>query len=211
MTTEVRSKAECVGDSRLATFEAGDGPAAHEVQLILGNLRSGEALPQTVAMLLDGDSGALLGIASVRIEGNPELRAKASTPWFLRRLSRSPYVNLIARDERYRDHVLRDGATRLGSALLLAGLETVAAETDDGYLPTVWALVRRNNAASRRTFGAFGFYPHDRSHQNPQDVYVRRAGKRLPAPPPPSAYLPVRAALGERFAQARRGDGDPLH
>ncbi len=200
MAIELRSKAQCAGDGRLLEFVAGDGPAAHEVRMILENLYSGEALPQTVAMMIDSDAGALLGIASIRIDGNAELRAKASTPWFLRRLTRNPYVNLIARDDRYRNHVLSDGHTRLGTALLRAGLEIVASETAGRELPTVWALVRRGNEASKRTFGEFAFYAHDRSHENEQDVFLRRAGRRLLAPPPRSAYVPARAALGERSA-----------
>ncbi len=186
---ELRSKAQCIGDPRLEEFDPGSGPAARETRLILDNLHSGEALPQTVALLLEESSGALLGIASVRIEGNAQLRAKASTPWFVRRLSRNPYVNLIARDERYRNHVLCDGETRLGSAILRAGLEIVRHEVGDAPLPTVWALVRRDNEASKRVFGEFAFYPHDRSSENQQDVFVRRAGRRLPVPPPEGAYV----------------------
>jgi hypothetical protein len=186
---ELRSKAQCAGDPRLTDFQAGSGPAAREVRLILENLHSGEALPQTVALLSEQASGALLGIASIRIDGNAQLRAKSSTPWFVRRLARNPYVNVIARDERYRNHMLCDGQTRLGTAILRAGLEVVEHELPDGPLPTVWALVRRENEASKRVFGQFAFYPHDRSAENQQDVLVRRGGRRLPPAPPEGAYL----------------------
>jgi hypothetical protein len=185
---ELRSKAECVGDQRLTEFRAGSGPAAKEVQLILENLHSGEALPQTVALLLS-DEQRLLGIASIRLDGNAQLRAKASTPWFVRRLSRNPYVNLIARDERFRNHLLCDGRTRLGSAILRAGLQIVEQECSSDQLPTIWALIRRENEASKRTFAQFAFYPHDRSAENQQDVFVRRAGRPMPPPPDRSAYL----------------------
>ena len=186
---ELRSKAQCVGDPRIEEFQAGEGPAAREVRLILDNLHSGEALAQSVALLSEERGGALLGIASVRIDGNAQLRAKASTPWFLRRLGSNPYVNLIARDERYRNHLLCDGRTRLGTAILRAGLEVVQHETQSRSLPTIWALVRRDNAASKRTFGEFAFYPHDRSAENQQDVFVRRAGRKLPPAPAEGAYL----------------------
>lgn len=159
------------------------------MRLILDNLHSGEAVPQTVALLSEEPGGALLGIASIRIDGNAQLRAKASTPWFVRRLSSNPYVNLIARDERYRNYLLCDGRTRLGTAILRAGLEVVQHETPGRSLPTVWALVRRDNAASKRTFGEFAFYPHDRSAENQQDVFVRRAGRKLPPPPAEGAYI----------------------
>lgn len=186
---ELRTKAQCAGDGRLEEFDAGSGPAARETRLILDNLYSGEALAQTVALIGDESTGALLGIASIRIDGNAQLRAKASTPWFVRRLSRNPYVNLIARDERYRNHVLCDGQTRLGAAVLRAGLEIVRHEVGAEALPTVWALVRRDNEASKRVFGDFAFYAHDRSAENQQDVFVRRAGRRLPGPPPEGAYV----------------------
>jgi hypothetical protein len=201
---ELRSKAECVGDSRLQEFSAGDGPAAHEVRLILENLHSGEALAQTVALLTAGPGGRLLGLASVRIDGNAQVRAKASTPWFLRRLSRNPYVNLIARDVRYAGHLLADGRTRLGSAVLRAGLEALQHELGGPPLPTVWALVRRENEASKRAFGEFAFYPHDRSDESQQDVYVRRAGRRLPAAPSADAYVPLTRDSELRVRRARR-------
>jgi len=197
---ELRSKAQCAGDSRLEEFRVGSGPAAKEVRLILENLHSGEALPQTVA-LLGEQGGPLLGIASVRIDGYAQLRAKASTPWFVRRLSHNPYVNVIARDERFRNHLLCDGSTRLGSALLRAALEIVEHELRTPTTPTVWALLRRGNEASKRTFAEFAFYPHDRSAENQQDVYVRRAGRRLPPAPAEGAYVSfARAALRERSA-----------
>jgi hypothetical protein len=187
----VRGKEECAGDRQLEGFLCGDGPAGREVKLIVGNLLSGEAVPQTVAFVNEIGSGALLGIASVRPDGNDQLRAKSATPWFVRRLATNPYVNVIARDERYKGRVLRDGRTRLGTAILRAGLEALEAELGCERLPTVFALIRRENEISKRTFGEFAFYPHDRSRENQQDVYVRRAGRRLPAAPPLDAYIPL--------------------
>ena len=187
----VRGKEDCVGDAQLEGFRCSDGPAGREVGLIVGNLLSGDAVPQTVAFVNDVASGALLGIASIRPDGNAQLRAKSSTPWFVRRLSTNAYVNAIARDERYVGRVLRDGRTRLGAAILRAGLEALAAELGSERLPTVFALIRRENESSKRTFGEFAFYPHDRSRENQQDVYVRRAGRRLPPAPPLDAYIPL--------------------
>ena len=195
----LRSKAECVGDRQLEEFQAGEGPAAGEVAIILENLLSGEALPQTVALLKDDSSGKLLGIASVRSDGNEQIRSKASTPWFLRRLAVNPYVNLVARDARYRNHLLCDGQTRLGVALVRAALEVVALQHDgDGAMPTVWALIRRRNEVSKRVFREFAFYPHARSHENQQDVFVRRAGRGLPPAPARDAYVPP-SATGTRL------------
>jgi hypothetical protein len=187
----VRTKEECVSEPQLEDFRCSDGPAAREVAMIVANLLSGEALPQTVAFVNDAAAGTLLGIASVRPDGNAQLRGKPSTPWFLRRLSTNPYVNIVARDERYPGYVLSDGRTRLGTAILRAGLEALAAELGGARLPTVWALVRRQNEVSKRTFGEFAFYPHDRSRENQQDVYVRRAGRKLPPAPPLDAYIPL--------------------
>lgn len=199
---ELKDKSQCVGDARLEGFRTGTGSAAKEVRLILENLHSGDALPQTVALVTEEAGGALLGLASIRIEGNAQLRAKASTPWFVRRLSRNPYVNLIARDERYRNSLLCDGETRLGTAILRAGLEVIAHELDGRPLPTIWALVRRDNAPSKRAFGEFAFYPHDRSSENQQDVYVRRAGRKLPPPPAEGAYVSFAREAGARERSA---------
>jgi hypothetical protein len=200
----IRSKEDCVDDTQLQGFRCSDGPAAREVALIVGNLLSGEALPQTVAFVNDVASGALLGIASVRPDGNAQLRTKASTPWFVRRLSANPYVNVIARDERYAGRLLSDGRTRLGTAILRAGLEALRHELGGGALPTVWALIRRKNEVSKRTFSEFAFYPHDRSRENQQDVYVRRAGRRLPPVPPLDAYIPLGYELEVRSLRAAR-------
>ncbi len=194
----LQTKDECVDDRRLEAFEVGEGPAGREVRMILENLLSGEANPQTVALLEHEADGALLGMASVRIDGNAQIRSKSSTPWFLRRLAGSPYVNLIVRDERYRNHMLCDGRTRLGEALVRAALEVVGAEHSGRELPTVWALVQRQNLASKRAFARFAFYPHDRSAENQQDVLVRRAGRALPAPPEARAYRPARWARPAR-------------
>jgi hypothetical protein len=202
----LQSNEDSVGDPRLEAFKVGDGPAAKEVRMILENLISGEANPQTVAMLEHQESGILLGMAAVRMDGNAQIRAKSTTAWFLRRLAGNPYVNLIARDERYRNHVLQDGRTRVGEALVRAALEVVEAEQPGPELPTVWALVQRHNLASKRAFGRFAFYAHDRSEENPQDVLVRRAGRRLPAPPDAGVYVPVRWTrdLEEATSEQRR-------
>jgi hypothetical protein len=187
----LQRKEDCVEDPRLEAFKVGDGPATREVRIILENLISGEANPQTLALLEHQATGTLLGLASVRIDGNAQLRRKPTTPWFLRRLAASPYVNLIARDERYRNHMLQDGRTRLGEALMRAALETVEMEQYGEDLPTIWALVQRQNLASKRVFAKYAFYPHDRSNENPQDILVRRAGRRLTAPPESGAYRPA--------------------
>jgi hypothetical protein len=185
----LRSKEHCVDDPLLAQFDAGDGAAASEVESIVQNLLSGEALPQTVALLVGRESGTMFGIASIRIEGNQQIRAKQSTPWFLRRLAGNPYVNVVARDVRYRNYLLADAQTRLGTVLVRSALEMVEHELPPAPLPTVWALIRRRNTPSKRAFRQLAFYPHDRSSENQQDVFVRRAGRRLPPAPDASAYM----------------------
>lgn len=186
----VRSKAQCVGDPRLLDFDCGRSPATAEVRMIVENLYSGDALEQTVAMLTDDGTGELLGIASVRVDGNAQIRSKSSTPWFLRRLAGNPYVNVVARDERFRNRLLCDGRTRLGAVLVRAAVEVIEHELPDGPTPTIWALIRRHNLASKRAFRQLAFYPHSRSAENQQDVFVRRAGRVLPAAPESGAYLP---------------------
>lgn len=194
LTVVLRDKSECAGDRQLEGFDAGGGPAGEEVRMIVENLLSGEALPQTVAMLKEEPSGELVGFASVRMDGNAQVRAKPTTPWFLRRIANNPYVNVVARDERYRNRVLCDGQTRLGVVLVRAALEVVQLELADSQapqMPSVWALIRRQNQASKRAFRRLAFYPHARSRENQQDVYVRRAGRALPPAPDPGAYRPA--------------------
>jgi len=146
-----------------------------------------------------------LGLACVRMDGNAQIRGKSSTPWFLRRLAGNPYVNLIARDQRYRNHVLADGRTRLGEMLVRAALEVVGVEHPGRGLPTVWALVQPTNSSSKRVFARFAFYVHERSDENQQDVLVRRAGRALRPPPGAEAYLPARWARdAEDLAAERR-------
>ena len=194
----VKDKEECQGDPLLEEFRCGGTSAAGEAAMIVENLLSGEALPQTVAMLIE-DGGALVALCSIRLDGNAQIRADADAPWFLRRLASNPYVNLVARDDRYRNHVLADGRTRVGAAALRAGLEIVRADAAGAPMPTLWALVRRDNELSRRVFRAFAFYPHDRSRENQQDVFVRRAGRPLPAPPDAAAYRPLIAQRARRL------------
>ena len=159
--------------------------------MIVENLLSGVALEQTVAMLKLKDTSTLVGLASIRMDGNAQIRSRASTPWFLRRISVNPYVNLLARDERFHDHLLADGRTRISAALLRAGLEVVVTERGGEPLPTVWALVKRENLAGRRAFAQLAFHRHHRSEENQQDVVVRRAAKPLPPAPGREAYLPA--------------------
>lgn len=187
----LRGKEECIGDPDLAGFRCSDGPAAGEVGMIVANLLSGAALEETVAMLKLEDTGELVGLVSIRMDGNAQIRGKASTPWFLRRISVNPYVNLLARDERFHNHLLADGRTRISAALLRAGLEVVAAERGGEPLPSVWALVKRENFAGKRAFAQLAFHRHRRSAENQQDVVVRRAAKPLPTPPGRDAYLPA--------------------
>jgi hypothetical protein len=71
-------------------------------------------------------------------------------------------------------------------------------------LPTVWALIRRQNDVSKRTFGEFAFYPHDRSRESQQHVFVRRAGRRMPAAPPLEAYIPLGREPAVRPLKATR-------
>lgn len=188
---QIRAKAQCVGDARLAGFDCGRGPATAEVRMIVENLLNGDALPQTVALLTEEDSGELLGLASVRVDGNAQIRAKSSTPWFLRRLAGNPYVNVVARDERFRNYVLSDGRTRLGTVLVRAAIEVIEMQLPPGPSPAMWALIRRSNMASKRAFRQLAFYPHARSLENEQDVFVRRARRVLPSAPGQQAYLPA--------------------
>ena len=165
VSVTLRTKAQCIGDQRLTDFVFGSGPAMAEVRSIVDNLLSGDALPQTVAMLSDVGSGELLGIASVRVDGNSQIRAKSSTPWFLRRLSVNPYVNVVARDKHFRNYVLSDGCTRLGTILVAPPWKPSS---------TSWAAGRcrpsgrSSVAATSPARGPFASWPSTRTPARPK-------------------------------------------
>ncbi len=199
----VRDGAVCRADPLLARLSCTHGPVAHAVQGKIANLLAGTAWPQTVAYLLDAESGALLALVSVCLDGHPNRHTFATA--HTRRIARHPHVNILARDDRYANHVLRDGRTRLGTAALRAALEIVLRERPgpQGELPLVWGFVDPDNRASLRAFAGAGFHPrkakpvfHDAGDGRfvPVErdlVVVRSAGKPLPAAPPADAYRPL--------------------
>jgi hypothetical protein len=186
----VRTKAQCRDDPDLRAFSVHDGPAAAEVQGIVSNLVSGEAVPQTVVMLKEEGSSQVLGLISVRLEGRWECMMPGAAPSFVQKLAASTYVNALARDDRFEGAVLADGKTHLGFATVLAGVELASVLT--GTAPEMWALVKKTNGRSKRALKGVGFHRGPHSDKFEVDVFVRRAGLPLPPVPPRSAYRPLR-------------------
>jgi hypothetical protein len=188
----VRTKAQCRDDPDLRAFSVHDGPAAVEVQSIVSNLVSGEAVPQTVVMLKEEGSSQVLGLISVRLEGRSELMGPFvpfAVPPFMQKLVASTYINVVARDDRFEGAVLADGETHLGFATMLAGVELASVLT--GTAPEMWAVVKKTNGRSKRALKAVGFHRDPHSDKFEADVFVRRAGLPLPPVPPRSAYRPL--------------------
>jgi hypothetical protein len=196
----VKTKAQCVEDPDLEAFAVEDGPAAEECESIRRNLLSGDAVEQTVAMLKEDGAGRLLGLVSVRFDGRANWREPfAKVPPLLKKLSRTAYINVLARDTRLEGCVLADGETRLGDALVRAGLELATFPDARTPLP-LCALALRENHRSHRAFEAQGFRVHADSWQCNQDVLVRRGGRPLLKAPPHQAYSPLRAVFAARQA-----------
>jgi hypothetical protein len=86
------------------------------------------------------------GLASLQAEGIPGLPDK----------SRIGYVGAIGTDAMYREHVLEDGVTRCGSALLMSAM-VVMRTMFGGEMPAVLAKVLPNNRGSMRLFTGHGF------------------------------------------------------
>jgi hypothetical protein len=186
----VRTKEACIGNSELEGFSVRDSTAAAgECRNIIGNLYDGKAVEQTVAFVKEQGTGTLLGLTSVRMGGNKEVRSNPFVPTWLRRLAAEPYVGLLARDDRFYNTVLADGSTRLSTVLVRAGIELVTPVGQSS--PTLWAFVKRDNVGSLAAFARHAYHSHGRSRECEQEVLVRRAGKPLPPPPNSSSYRPA--------------------
>jgi len=200
----VKTEEECVDDPLLAELSCQDGPVAESVQGKISNLLNGNAWPQTVAYLIEEDTDTLVALATVCLDGHPNSHTFRTA--HTRRIAHHPHVNVLVRDDRFRNRVLLDGRTRMGTAALHAILEVILRERPDpqmGGLPLCWAFVDPDNHASLRAFGTRGFLPRKAKPvwHNPGGgrllpierdlVVVRAAGKPLPPAPPPHCYRPV--------------------
>jgi hypothetical protein len=194
----LRTNAECRENPDLESFRVPAGPSAEECRIIISNLLEEAASPQIVAFISERETGNLLALASVRLQGNLEVQLNLDNPPWLRELSRHPYVGLLVRDERYRGCVLGDGRTRLSTVALRAVVE--AATPPDGPPPFMWAFCQRENAPSLRAFARNGFHPHTRDDGVNQYVLTRLAATRLLAPPERSVYIPPRTPVGPQLA-----------
>jgi hypothetical protein len=201
----VRTSAECVGEPLLAALSVHDGPAAGAIQFKIGNLLTGEAWDQSVAILVEEETDTPLAVATVCLDGHPN-------GWtfplaYTKRISGNPHVNILARDDRFRNRTLLDGQTRLGTAALHAMLEVVLRDRPSapGVLPLTWGFVDPDNSPGIHAFETTGFHEHKRNEKErafiqsasglfvpvPKDLVLARAnGKRLPTIDE-DAYRPV--------------------
>lgn len=142
----------------LADFSCGKRgrQAEREVNRNVAQLFSGTETMQQLVVLLEKASGqdhygrplliGLCGLARLEAQGIPGLPDKAGIG----------YVAAIGTDATYRDHVLGDGATRCGSALLMSAM-VVTRTMFGGDMPAVLAKVLPSNRGSMRMFKEHGF------------------------------------------------------
>jgi hypothetical protein len=214
-----KSAAECAEDPLLEGFEVDDGPAKGAVEGKIRNLLNRDAWAQTVLFLLEAETNALLALASVCVDGNPQ-RSGWQNP-FLQSIGGNPYVNLLARDRRYRKHVLRDGRTQLSTAVLWGLLEVVLRDRPGprGTYPLVFGFVDEDNDPSQRAFSTVLFRAQKVEQQqqqwvstasglvvpvHPDLVVVRDAGEPLPVERDFDAYRPVRSRRAPRSVSPAR-------
>ena len=184
-----RTEAECRDDPDLEGFVVPKSPGADECESIIANLLDGKAVPQIVVFAKEQGTGALLGISSVRLGGNLEARLDGENPYWLRELSRDPYLALLARDARYPRCILCDGRTRLSTVLVRAAVERATRGAESP--PRMWAVCMRSNHPSVKAFATNAFHPDPRAEAGEKYVLTRLAGKRMLPPPGREAYIPA--------------------
>ncbi len=162
------SHADATGYEPFAHFCCGHcalDPSANEVNARAAKLYCGgaEAIggPQVKATirLLD-ESDDLVGFAGMQIE-NPELGGT--------------FIQVYGREKRLKGHVLADGSTTLGDALIHACLTLAGERTNGANVPDAFAFTHLDNADSHAVLERFGFSLNPwKRVQGPGGAYQRR-------------------------------------
>jgi hypothetical protein len=175
--------------AKLTDLRCGDSrsePAVQEVEQTAARLVRGATTMAQTPVVLEDESGHLLGYASVHRRPALGYEDGRPRPWIADR-----YIVAFGRDRSYRDHRLRDNHTRIGELLLRAALDMIALEARGGPMPSVSALVRPENEASHRVLERLDFdhLPMDATGYA-QDLRWRDRGLALPPPLPREVYIP---------------------
>lgn len=169
----------------LLTFRCGDPDtekAVAEVQQTARRLHAGSTEMTQTPVVLEDDAGELIGYCSVH-RRNPREYLDNALPYIADR-----YIVAFGRDLRFRKCLLRSNLTSVGAVLVQAGLDMIALEAERRPMPSVSALVRRENGDSHRIFESFGFKLRaGLAAGTGQECRWRARG----TPPPPSLPLDV--------------------
>jgi hypothetical protein len=202
----------------LAALRCGDARsdiAAREVEQTAARLVAGTTTMAQTAVVVEDDSGTLLGFASVHRRPPLGYEDRGARPWIADR-----YIVAFGRDRAHRDHPLRDSSTRIGEVIVRAALDVIALEAPGRPMPAVSALVRPENISSHRVLQALGFenlpmattgFHQDLRWRERSLELPRRCRARSTCHPPrapcrrPGATTPARAgpARSGRSATAR--------
>jgi hypothetical protein len=178
------------GYAPFSTLRCGEqsDKAVREVELTARRLRAGAVKMTQTPVVLESGAGLLLGYCSVHAR-EAHYEDGHDRPWVAER-----YIVGFGRDARFAGFTLADGETKLGEAIVRAGLDMIAVEYAGRGLPRISALVRAENEASHRIFDGFGFGREDSETTGyTQDLRVREAELALPEPLDASAYVPPAA------------------
>ena len=142
----------------LADFSCGKRgrQAEREINRTVSQLFGGTCPMQMLAVVLEKAAGAddygrqpligVCGLSRIKSQGIPGLADGTDIA----------YIPAIGTDAIYRDHVLEDGVTRCGSALLMSAM-VVTRTMFGGEMPAVLARVLPHNKGSMRLFREHGF------------------------------------------------------
>jgi ribosomal protein S18 acetylase RimI-like enzyme len=152
------------GDRALRAFSAGSQRRYDvEVNAIIEELVGGEASSDVRVIAVEDDQA----VAGVVGYAPRQLLPGDESP-------DAVYIAFLAVDAHYRGRRLPTGET-LGNALLAEALERIAEEAG-GNTPPVWALVERDNEASRRLLRRHGFASVSTGPSDDWEIEYRPAG-----------------------------------
>jgi hypothetical protein len=175
----------------LAALRCGDARSeavVREVEQTAARLVAGTTTMAQTAVVLEDDSGALLGYASVHSRPPLGYEDRGPRAWIADR-----YIVAFGRDRAHRDHPLRDSRTRIGEVVVRAALDMIALEAPGRPMPSVSALVRPENEASHRLLEVLGFDNLPMAATGfAQDLRWRERGVPLPPALPRDVYVPPR-------------------
>ena len=152
--------------------------AVHEVHVVLDAVFAGKDHPTEVVVAYD-DQDTPVSLAVVRMDGDEKL-------------TREPYIETIARHDRFHRAVLRDRSTSAGGAAMRGVLDMLALHYGQANLPSVTARVLGGNGRSRSIFtqADFAALPRSIPSADVQIVYQRPSRTLLPPSLDPSVYVP---------------------